>query len=62
MTPQQIKDSAPDGATHYYTDEIHYMKKDNDARWWTWDEEKKKWLIVINFFYFGQTSHLIKPL
>lgn len=61
MTPQHILDGAPEGATHYI-DEIHYMKKDENARWWTWDKEAKIWTIVINFFYFGQTCHLIKPL
>ena len=46
MTPQQIKDNAPSGATHY--DEQDYWKYKDNA-WYIWLESCSKWRRIFGY-------------
>jgi hypothetical protein len=55
MTEQEIKDNAPDGATHWLYDT--YFKKVNTVEWYYWEEGKWKFTSYDKKF-----AHLLKPL
>lgn len=63
MTLQQIKDNAPDGATHYdieFGDIFYKLKKSN---WYVYAIGCSGWLVVENYSAFWSYNYFnIKPL
>lgn len=61
MTNQEIKDRAPDGATHYYEHEFYdsfYFYSNDVNMWFVWNARLKYWSSSI---FQGRSSEL-KPL
>lgn len=59
MTPQQIKDNAPEGATGYFEHTKNYLK-DTNGIWCVWVSHR--WLRVKNITYLFSIKDSIKPL
>jgi hypothetical protein len=57
MTPQQIKDAAPEGATHYDTDFKLYLKLDKNNFGYSWVDNE--WFKLMQRF---PVWHNTKPL
>lgn len=45
MTPKQIKDGAPNGATHYGSKGNYF--KHNGIHWLIWKEDYKSWMGIF---------------
>lgn len=52
MTPQQIKDSAPQGATHYNNRTETYYRQENDNLYYWCDEWRPSWYRGANFMIY----------
>ena len=50
MTPQQIKDNAPEGATHYYND-LYYKNDEGSMFIWNTNHFRELWLGIDDITY-----------